>query len=92
MGFLLIVVGFVYFVIITKRTNITQIVCYIIITAIDAFIIYLFTINLTVVSKPGILINLEEKNSTRIGLLTYRIIFLIYAFFQNIMIILDWIY
>ena len=91
-GFLLIVVGFAYIAILTKKSNIARIVCYIIITAIDTLIIYLFTINLTVVAKPGILINLEGKNSSRKGLLTYRILFLIYALLQNIMIILDWIF
>jgi len=92
MGFLLILVGFAYCVILTKKSNLARIIGYIIITAIDALIIYLFTINLTVVAKPGILINLEEKNSARKGLLAFRIIFLIYAFLQNILVILDWIF
>lgn len=92
MGFLIILAGIACCSTICKRSNKTQIICYIIITAIDALIIYIFTINLSVVAKPGILLNLEEKNSARKGLLTYRIMFLVYAILQNIMTILDWLY
>ena len=91
MGFLLVLVGGITFAIISKKTNLARIVCYIIITAIDALIIYLFTINLKVVADPGILINLEEKNSARKGHFAFRILFLIYALLQNIMVILEWI-
>jgi hypothetical protein len=92
MGFLLIVVGGISIGIITKKSNIARIVCYIIITAIDALIVYLFTINLTVVANSGVLINLEEKNAARKGHFAFRMLFLIYAFLQNIMLILDWIF
>ena len=90
-GFLLVLVGGISLTNLSKKSNIARMVCYIIITAIDALIVYLFTINITVVANSGILINLEEKNSARKGHFAFRILFLIYAFLQNIMVILDWI-
>ena len=91
-GFLLVLVGGISLTNLSKKSNIARIVCYIIITAIDALIVYLFTINLTVVANSGVLINLEEKNAARKGHFAFRILFLIYAFLQNIIIIIDWVF
>ena len=58
----------------------------------DSVIIYLATQDLSTFTNPGFLANFKEKDKVRVFILTFRIIYLVYAFFHGFVAICFWVY
>ena len=60
--------------------------------AADFAVIYFFVEDLSTFTSPGIFVNFKDKDYARKCNLTFRIIYLVYAFLQNFVAIYFWVF
>lgn len=66
---------------------------YVLMLAADSVVIFLTTQDLSTYTSPGIIfVHFKEKDNIRTFILTFRIIYLVYAFLQNFVAICFWVY
>ena len=66
---------------------------YVLMLVLDSGVIFLTTQDLSTYTSPGIIfVHFKEKDNIQTFILTFRIIYLVYAFLQNFVAICFWVY
>jgi len=77
----------------TYASGMIYIPIYVLMLAADSEVIFFATQDLSAYTSPGIIFdNYEEKENVTTSILTFRIIYLVYAFLQNFVAICFWVY